>query len=88
MTRQLTVPKEQNAEAVVWASLFLSNYTIVTGDSAGKVTFYDGKLGSLLNSFKIHDADVLSLATTKTERQGSEMRSKTVTNGTYLNSVL
>ena len=68
MTRQLAVAKEQNIETVVWASCFLSDYTIITGDSNGKVTFYDGKLGSLLHTYKIHDADVLTLATTKTER--------------------
>ena len=66
--RQLNVGKEMNTETVVWTSCFLSNYTVIIGDCHGRVTFYDGKLGALLHSYKIHDADVLTLATTKTEK--------------------
>ena len=68
MTRQLTVPKDQSKDTVVWSCAFLSNYTIVTGDSSGKVTFYDGKLGAVLHCYKTHDADILSVAMSKNER--------------------
>ena len=39
------------------------------GDSLGRVTFYDGKLGALLHSFKIHEADVLCLGVSPNEKQ-------------------
>ncbi|KAJ6244042.1 u3 small nucleolar RNA-associated protein [Anaeramoeba flamelloides] len=45
---------------VVWACLWVGN-TIVCGDSHGYTRFYDAKFGTLLNEFKEHEADVLSL---------------------------
>lgn len=68
MTRQLTVPKDQGKDTVMWSCAFLSNYTIVTGDSAGKVTFYDGKLGAVVHCYKTHDADILTVAMSKNEK--------------------
>ena len=69
MVRQLTLPKEADTDLVIWSCVFLSDYTLAVGDSLGRVTFYDGKLGSLLHSFKYHDADVLCLGVAPNERQ-------------------
>jgi len=69
MTRQLTLPKENQNDVTVWSCLFLNDNTVVVGDSLGRVIFYDGKLGALLNTFKLHDADVLTLAVSPNEKQ-------------------
>ena len=53
MTRQLTLPKENQNDVTVWSCLFLNDNTVVVGDSLGRVIFYDGKLGALLNTFKV-----------------------------------
>ena len=53
MTRQLTLTKENQNDVTVWSCLFLNDNTVVVGDSLGRVIFYDGKLGALLNTFKV-----------------------------------
>ena len=53
MTRQLTLPKENQNDLTVWSCLFLNDNTVIVGDSLGRVIFYDGKLGALLNTFKV-----------------------------------
>jgi len=69
MTRQLTLPKDAATDLMIWSCVFLRDNTLAVGDSLGRVTFYDGKLGALLHSFKIHEADVLSLGVSPNERQ-------------------
>lgn len=51
-----------NLETVVWCVNVLDDLTIVSGDSRGKITFWDGKIGSQLESYQSHKADILSLA--------------------------
>jgi U3 small nucleolar RNA-associated protein 4 len=48
----------------VWAVLALPCGTLVSGDSAGRVQFWDGSHGTLLCGFQQHAADVLALAAT------------------------
>jgi U3 small nucleolar RNA-associated protein 4 len=50
------------AHAAVWALLVLRDGTVVSGDSGGNVQFWDGRFGTLLASFRQHQADVLALA--------------------------
>ena len=45
----------------MWAVEALSDGTIISGDSSGAVTFWDGQHGTRLCQFR-HQADVLSLA--------------------------
>ena len=45
----------------VWAVKVLGDGTIVSGDSLGQVTFWDGKFGTMLAKFNTSGADVLSL---------------------------
>ncbi|XP_041048190.1 U3 small nucleolar RNA-associated protein 4 homolog [Carcharodon carcharias] len=56
-----------NRECVVWSLCFLSDYTIVSSDSAGKVQFWDWKTGTLLKTHPVTNCDVLTLAVNKDE---------------------
>lgn len=47
---------------IVWAILYLSDDTLVVGDSAGYLHFCDSKFGVILSSKKISDADILSIS--------------------------
>ena len=69
MTRQMTLPKEAKTDIMIWSCVFLADNTIAVGDSLGRVTFYDAKLGALLHCFKIHEADVLCLGVSPNEKQ-------------------
>jgi len=40
-----------------------SDSSIVSGDALGNTQFWDGKTGTLISSFKSHQADILSLGT-------------------------
>lgn len=46
----------------IWSILVLSDGTIVSGDSLGQVSFWDGKFGTMLAKFNPNGADVLALA--------------------------
>lgn len=46
----------------MWAALVLPDGTMVSGDAAGGVQFWDARLGTRLASFHRHAADVLALA--------------------------
>ncbi|KAG8533032.1 uncharacterized protein KY384_001815 [Bacidia gigantensis] len=52
-------------ETLIWCVRCLPNGFIVTGDSTGIVSFFDGKHYSLLQRIKGHEADVLDLAVSK-----------------------
>lgn len=52
---------------VVWSVKFLSNNTIVSGSSQGRVDFWSSEFGTLKQSFSLHSADVLTLACNNTE---------------------
>ena len=54
---------------LVWSVLLLSDLCVVTGDSSGHVSFFDGKHGTLIRRFASHQADVLTLAVTSDEAQ-------------------
>lgn len=52
----------KNREVVVWGLVFLSDHTVVSGDSAGKVQFWDGHTGTLTRSHPVSKWDVLALS--------------------------
>ena len=58
----MTVDKLKAEQTVVWAITILADGTFVSGDSMGHVKFWDGRMGTQLQSFKSHKADVLCLA--------------------------
>lgn len=59
--------KVQRKETVVWCIAVTSDMTIISGDSSGKTSFWDGKTGTLLSASAVHKADVLTLCVNKDE---------------------
>lgn len=49
-------------ECIVWSVAFLSNGTIVSSDSVGKVQFWDSEKGTLLETHPVSSSAVLCLA--------------------------
>ncbi|XP_029993194.1 U3 small nucleolar RNA-associated protein 4 homolog [Sphaeramia orbicularis] len=70
-THRLLVEKglgtSNSREVVVWGVVFLSDNTIISGDSAGKVQIWDGLTGTLLHTHLITKWDVLALAVSQDE---------------------
>ena len=58
---RMTTDKMRGEQTLVWAIVFLQDGTIVSGDSMGLVKFWDGKMGTQLQSIKSHKADVLTI---------------------------
>lgn len=53
---------EPNQETIVWCVDILNDSTIVSGDSRGKVTFWDGNLGSQIDYVHASQADIMCLS--------------------------
>ncbi|XP_049874105.1 U3 small nucleolar RNA-associated protein 4 homolog [Pectinophora gossypiella] len=66
MTR-ISVTRRQK-EVVVWCVAMLSDNTIVSGDSQGRLTFWDSTVGEQIESYTTHKADVLSIAVSEDEK--------------------
>lgn len=62
---KLKSPRSQ--ECVVWSLIYLSDGTIISGDSSGMVIFWDDKTGTLINSHQITKWDVLTLSVSQDE---------------------
>ncbi|XP_068459150.1 U3 small nucleolar RNA-associated protein 4 homolog [Clinocottus analis] len=52
----------KSKEVVVWSIAFLSDHTIISGDSAGKVQIWDGLTGTLVRTHLVTKWDVLALS--------------------------
>nr|XP_047906463.1 U3 small nucleolar RNA-associated protein 4 homolog [Anser cygnoides] len=61
------VPKPKKRECVVWSIAFLSDGTVVSSDSFGRVQFWDWERGTLLESHTVSTSAVLSLAVSEKE---------------------
>ncbi len=65
-TRRLLVERAAGAskskEVVVWSVAFLSDHTIICGDSTGKIQIWDGLTGTLVKSHLVSKWDVLALS--------------------------
>lgn len=57
----MKVDKSKSENTLIW-SVMVMNKQIVSGDSTGSVKFWDLTNYSLLQTFKVHEADVLCLA--------------------------
>lgn len=64
LSSTMRVDKSKTESTLVWSIIVLAEKRqIVSGDSTGSVKFWDLDNFSLLQSFKVHDADVLCLST-------------------------
>ncbi|KAJ7312190.1 hypothetical protein JRQ81_006554 [Phrynocephalus forsythii] len=63
--RRLQGPRNQ--KCVVWGLAFLSDGTVVSADSAGKVQFWDSKMGTLLSKHPVSKAAALCIAVSEAE---------------------
>lgn len=57
----------KSKEVVVWSIAFLSDHTIISGDSAGKVQIWDGLTGTLVRTHLVTKWDVLALSVSQDE---------------------
>lgn len=55
----------KNKEVVVWSVGYLSDHTIISGDSAGKVQIWNGLTGTLVRTYLVTKWDVLVLSVSK-----------------------
>ncbi|CAG9561258.1 unnamed protein product [Danaus chrysippus] len=55
-------------ETIVWSLAVLSDNTVVSGDSHGRLTFWDGNLGDQIEAYTTHKADILSIVVSDDER--------------------
>ena len=56
-----------NNRIVCWCLKVLKDFTIITGDSNGTVSFWNGKTVTLIQSYNSHRADVLTLCNSDDE---------------------
>ncbi|XP_047008751.2 U3 small nucleolar RNA-associated protein 4 homolog [Ictalurus punctatus] len=57
----------KNKECVVWSVVYLTDGTIVSGDSSGKVKIWDDHTGTLIKNHQVTDWDVLALSVSQDE---------------------
>ncbi|KAF1329471.1 hypothetical protein FI667_g5759, partial [Globisporangium splendens] len=58
---RITLESLAKQKCVVWSLLVLDNLTIVSGDSHGNLSFWNGHTGTLLQKFSHLTADILAL---------------------------
>nr|XP_022909326.1 U3 small nucleolar RNA-associated protein 4 homolog [Onthophagus taurus] len=58
---------EKNKPTITWCLNVLSEFVIITGDSRGKLTFWDGKIGAQIETYQSHKADILSICVSENE---------------------
>eukprot|EP00111_Clytia_hemisphaerica_P022851 TCONS_00067254-protein len=75
---RITTDGKGDENTMVWAVEVMDDFTVVTGDSKGCTQFWDGHTGTLLTSFKSHEADVLTLAPCYEEVYSSGVDGKVV----------
>nr|CAI5842239.1 unnamed protein product [Callosobruchus analis] len=59
--KMTTGRSEAKKQTIVWSIELLSDFTIISGDSRGRITFWDGKVGAQIESYQSHKADILAL---------------------------
>jgi len=60
--RMTTGRTERNKETIVWCVALTPDMTVISGDSRGKTSFWNGRNGTLMDSVQSHKADVLCIA--------------------------
>lgn len=62
------VGASKSREVVIWSIVFLSNHTVISGDSAGKVQMWDGITGTLVHTHLVTKWDVLALSVSQASK--------------------
>ncbi|CAH0584326.1 unnamed protein product [Chrysodeixis includens] len=57
----------KNKEIIVWCLAILSDNTIVSGDSQGKLIFWDSKIGDQIESYSTNKLNLMSLVVSEDE---------------------
>ena len=61
LQRMSTGRLEKRLETIVWSVLMLNDFTVVSGDSRGKTSFWNSRNGTLLDSYQSHKGDILTV---------------------------
>ena len=64
---RISTDKLQERSTLTWSIYLTKDMTIITGNSLGQTQFWDANHGTLLQSFKSHEADVLTICVNKAE---------------------
>lgn len=64
---RMTTNNLKSGNTMVWSMEILKDMTIVIGDSLGNTQFWDGEICTMLQTFKSHMADVLSVVVSSNE---------------------
>ena len=62
LQRMSTGRIERKLETTVWSVLMLNDFTVVSGDSRGKTSFWNSSNGTLLDSYQSHKGDILTVS--------------------------
>ena len=55
-------------ETLVWCVAITDDFVIISGDSRGLTSFWDGKLGTVIDQVNAHKADVLCLCLSEDQK--------------------
>lgn len=58
---------ERKRETIVWCLAVTKDFTVISGDSRGCISFWDGNMGTQIESFQTHKADILCLCLAEDE---------------------
>uniref|UniRef100_A0A671MKR7 Uncharacterized protein n=1 Tax=Sinocyclocheilus anshuiensis TaxID=1608454 RepID=A0A671MKR7_9TELE len=64
---RIGVGTSRSKECVVWSVVYLSDGTIISGDSVGMVKLWDDQTGTLIKSHNVTKCDVLTLSVSQNE---------------------
>lgn len=62
------VGTSRSKECVVWSVVYLSDGTIISGDSVGMVKLWDDQTGTLIKSHNVTKCDVLALSVSQVRK--------------------
>ncbi|XP_061715141.1 U3 small nucleolar RNA-associated protein 4 homolog [Cydia pomonella] len=60
---------QRTNDVIIWSLAVLSENIIASGDSLGRLTFWDSALGDQIESYQTHKADILAIAVSENEEQ-------------------
>ncbi|KAK6982298.1 cirhin [Biomphalaria glabrata] len=64
---RMTLGRKFQKDTIVWCLAVTKDFTIISGDSRGIVTFWNGKESTQMKTFECHKADILSLCLSQDE---------------------